>query len=163
MENKDRRVCVQLNAEEKALIQSACVLLLSFKSNSLIRIYKIKNGNEIKFWKDVFDLAKGNLVNDPFRYIVKLNDNDDKRTKVSSMVESLIDEAFDEKVKQVLIQKQKLLEKEKNILKTDHDLSQNYKYQINRNNKTIKFCERTKKKNNIFSGIHVILYFYKLG
>ena len=165
METKDvdRPVLVQLNAEEESIIQSAHRLLLSFKSNSLIRIYKIKNGNEIKFWKDIFNLAKKNLLNDPLRYIIKLNDKDDKRTKVSSIVETLIDEAFNEKVKQVLIQRQKFLKKEEALRDIDNNLSLEYRYQINRANKTIKFCERTKKKNNIFSGIKVILYFYKLG
>jgi len=156
-------VSVQLNVEEEELIQSACKLLECFKSNSLIRIYKIKNGNEIKFWKDMFNLAKENLANNPLNYLLKLNDNDDKRTKVSSMVENLIDEAFNEKVKQLLIQRQRFLEKEKAIHKIDYDLSREYKYQIDRSNRTIKFYEKTRKKNNILSGIHVILYFYRLG
>jgi len=156
-------VSVQLNVEEEELIQSACKLLECFKSNSLIRIYKIKNGNEIKFWKDMFNLAKENLANNPLNYLLKLNNNDDKRTKVSSMVENLIDEAFNEKVKQLLIQRQRFLEKEKAIHKIDYDLSREYKYQIDRSNRTIKFYEKTRKKNNILSGIHVILYFYRLG
>jgi hypothetical protein len=156
-------VSVQLNVEEEELIQSACKLLECFKSNSLIRIYKIKNGNEIKFWKDMFNLAKENLANNPLNYLLKLNDNDDKRTKVSSMVENLIDEAFNQEVRQLLIQKQRFLEKEKAIHKIDYDLSRKYKYQINRSNRTIKFYEKTRKKNNILSGIHVILYFYRLG
>ncbi len=162
-ENIKAPVCVQLNAEEEYLVQAACRLLSSFKSNSLIRMYKIKNGNEIKFWKDIFNLAKENLASNPLNYLIKLDDNNDQRTKVSSMVENLINEAFSEKVKQLLIQKQRFLEKEKSVHKINHDLSREYKYQIDRNNKTIKFCERTKKKNNIFSGIHIILYFYRLG
>ncbi len=156
-------VLVQLNAEEEALVQSASILLLSFKSNSLLRMYKIKNGREIKFWKDVFVLAKDNLNNNPLNYLIKLNDNDDRRTKVSFMVENLIDEAFNQKVRQLLLQRQRFLEKEEAVHKINYDISREYRYQIDRHNKTIKFCERNKRNKNIFSGIHIILFFYRLG
>ena len=152
--NPDMPVVTQLNSEEEKIIQSVNLLLIKFKSNSLLRICKIKSDIDRKFLRDIFCNAIKRLVADPRYCLVISSDKTEKRDRVSFIAEKLIDQVFNEKVEILLNQKNKL----KNMdIKNDKIF-----YEINRNKKTIKFCEKINKKNHILSVVHTILYFYKL-